>query len=285
VIEPAIEPAIEPEIAAMLSETSRKRTEGIVAALGAGSEDASADGSEWLAGPTLLEGWSRLTVACHLRYGARASRRMTLEALAGEKTSFYPGGRSSVRPSTLVPADGESPSQVLVSLGEESRLLHDLWGGLSPSEWLTPAEEPDDARDLGGTSPAVLAVLRSTEVEVHGTDLDLGLPDWSELFVSIALPVRLARLASRRSNHREVDPQIQGSWRLSATDGPSWLLSVRGDVVDSRPVEPDTPSDAVIEATGRDLMALLLGRPPKSPPVFAGNIVLARSFHRAFPGP
>jgi hypothetical protein len=37
--------------------------------------------------PSLLPGWSRLTVACHLRFGAEALLRMTRDARAGKETA------------------------------------------------------------------------------------------------------------------------------------------------------------------------------------------------------
>ena len=37
--------------------------------------------------PSLLPGWSRLTVACHLRFGAEALLRMTRDAWAGKETA------------------------------------------------------------------------------------------------------------------------------------------------------------------------------------------------------
>lgn len=43
----------------------------------------------------------------------------------------------------------------------------------------------------------MLAVLRLTEVEVHGFDLDIGCTPWSEVFVDVALPTRIRRLATR----------------------------------------------------------------------------------------
>ena len=66
-----------------------------------------------------------------------------------------------------------------------------------------------------------------------------GLDDWSDVFVTNVLPFRIGRLAVRRSNHRAVDSGIQGSWKLVATDGPSWKISVHRDEVTSEPVDSD----------------------------------------------
>jgi hypothetical protein len=64
-----------------------------------------------------------------------------------------------------------------------------------------PVIEPSDRKDLGQTPLGLLALLRLTEVEVHGTDRDIGLPDWSDIFVSTALHRRLTWLNTRRANH------------------------------------------------------------------------------------
>jgi hypothetical protein len=210
---------------------------------------------------------------------------MTTEALNGRRTSFYPGGRSNQRAGTLVPSAGERPADVVASLVEESDQLQNAWAPLSARQWQTAIQEPAENPDLGRSTIALLALLRLTEVEIHGSDLDLGLSDWSDVFVANALPVRLGWVATRRSNHRPIARGVQGSWLLRAIDGPCWLVSVHGDRVASEPAEPNTPADAVIEGTGRDLLALLLGRPPRRALSMRGDTRLAGAFSEAFPGP
>jgi maleylpyruvate isomerase len=264
--------------AGRISDAARARTADVVAALGAAGPSA-------LEAPSLLPGWSRLTIACHLRYGASASHRMTTEALTGMPTSFYPGGRSTQRPATLVPSPGEEPAGVVGSLLAESSRLHDAWARLSPEQWQTTIPAPAGSPDPVRTTIADLALLRLTEVEVHGTDLDLGLDDWSEVFVSQALPTRLSWLTVRRSNFQPVDAAVGGSWLLAATDGPSTLLSVRGNQVTAEAADSNAIADAVIEGSSRDLLALLLGRPPRRALAVSGDTDLAEAFNRAFPGP
>jgi uncharacterized protein (TIGR03083 family) len=255
-----------------------RRTGEVVAALDALDESA-------LLGRSALPGWSRLTIACHLRYGARALVRMTGAALRGEPAAYYPGGRLAQRPATLEPAPGEAPAEVASSLADHGARLHELWSGLDERQWRIEVREPGDRPDLGALPLVRLALLRLTEVEVHGTDLDVGLAGWSDLFVGLALPFRLDWLNARRANHRAVDAGLQGSWLLSATDGPTYLLTVEGPDVESRPAPPGTPARATIEASSRDLLALLLGRPLTRPPTYAGDTEFAESFPRAFPGP
>ena len=235
--------------------------------------------------PSELPGWSRLTIACHLRFGAEALTRMTRAALAGEAAAYYPEGRDGQRPQTLVPHAGELPAQVVESLALLSEELHQVWAALDVSAWRRDVVEPPDNRDLGPIPLGRLPLLRFTEVEVHGSDLGVGVGEWSELFVNTVLPMRLEWLNVRRANHRAFERGLQGSWLLVATDGPIYRVSVDGIQVESRPARRDTPASAVIEASGRDLLALLLGRPLRTPPDITGDVAFGRSFSSAFPGP
>jgi maleylpyruvate isomerase len=238
-------------------------TAGVVAALGDTDLDA----------PSLLPGWSRLTIACHLRYGAEALRWMTHDALAGRPTSYYPDGRATQRPVTLVPRQDESSADVVTSLRQESEALHEDWRTVK--EWAIPVVEPPDNPDLGPVELRRLALARLTEVEVQSTDLGLGLGPWSETFVRQVLPMRLEWLTTRRSNHRDVDTTIHASWLLVATDMTvSQVVTVDGPTVASR--SGDT-ADTTIMGTGAELLALLLGRAPAG---FAPD-----DFSRALPGP
>jgi uncharacterized protein (TIGR03083 family) len=256
----------------------RRRTDEVVGALRSLDEDG-------LRAPSALPGWSRLTIACHLRYGAEAFGRMTAAALEDRPVSYYPGGRAASRPATLEPGPGEAAVDVVASLADHGQALDHRWRDLGEAEWERVVREPEDQPDLGALPLGRLPLLRLTEVEVHGTDLDLGLADWSDVFVRVALPFRLGWLRTRRTNHRRVDDEVAGSWLLTAPDGPTWRVAVDGGAVSSEPVEPGTPADAVIEAPARDLLALLLGRPFRTDPRYGGDVALAQAFPRAFPGP
>lgn len=203
--------------------------------------------------PSHLPGWSRLTIACHLRHGAEAMRRMTLDAIAGRPAAYYPEGRSTQRPGTLEPRGGESPSDVVRSLADASAELDAAWEGID--KWDITVSEPSDNVDLGPYPLRHMPLFRLTEIEVHGTDLGIGLSPWSDVLVGAGLPMRLERLARRT-------PLTAGAWRLVATDAPHEL------------VVGDASMPEVIEATSRDLFALTLGR-----------FELSESFSRALPGP
>lgn len=235
--------------------------------------------------PSELPGWSRLTIACHLRFGAEALSRMTCSSLHGVPAAYYPEGREAQRPLTLVPRPGESAHDVVESLmllGEE---LDEQWSALDLAAWDVEVVEPKDNPDLGPIRLGHLPLLRLTEVEVHGTDLGLKLGDWSELFINTVLPMRLEWMNIRRANHRVFDTELEGSWLLVAHDGPIYRVSVDGTGVESRPASPQSQARAVIETSRRDLLALLLGRSLKFPPVILGDIAFGQSFSLAFPGP
>jgi uncharacterized protein (TIGR03083 family) len=235
--------------------------------------------------PSSLPGWSRLTVACHLRYGATALLRMTSDALAGRETAYYPAGRATQRPTTLVPGPGERPGDVLSDWARAAARLDDVWASLAPEAWSTTVTEPADNADLGPVPLARLALARLTEVDVHGVDLDIGSPDWSTTLVDLALPARLAWLSTRRANHRDVDRSLQGSWLLVGDDL-RWTVTVTGDRTRSAPAGPTTdPARATLVGSRRDLLALLLGRPRRRPLQIEGDVEFGAAFGRAFPGP
>ena len=237
-----------------------------------------------LLGPSLLPDWSRLTIVCHLRYGAQASRRVTDDLLAGRPSAFYPGGRNVRRPATLEPEPGETAEQAVESFVKSCAALDELWRDLGDTAWTTSMREPDDNSDLGQLTLAQLALLRLTEVEVHGTDLDLGLSDWSDTFVDAAIPMRIRWLTTRRSNHAPVDDTAEGSWELAATGGPVFRVSL----VDGR-VDIDQASAAAADTrlvgSRRELLGFLLGRVGLDGLTVSGDIGLARRFRDAFPPP
>ena len=238
-----------------------------------------------LAAPSALPGWSRLTIVCHLRYGAHALLRMTRDVLAGRETAYYPGGRVRHRAATLEPASGEGPIDVLDDWERTAAELDDEWSRVVDEDWGRRIVEPPDNQDLGPVPLARLALGRLTEVDVHGTDLAIGFPDWSPTLVEIALPTRLRWLVDRRSNHRPVDETVEGDWLLDAGPDRRWLVSVHGPDVAVRPASEADDPDAVIRGSGRDLLALLLGRPPAEPLRYEGDTELASAFPEAFPGP
>jgi hypothetical protein len=157
---------------------------------------------------------------------------------------------------------------------------------MAGDDWRREGSKAGDIYDRRSLSLADLALMRLTECEVHGSDLAVGLDDWSELFVSLALPFRLELLGTRRPDQAGIPATTRGSWLLIATDGPSHVVSVTHGRVRSRRCTPNTTrATAAIEATRRDLLALLLGRPPMGRLSFAGDVAFGQSFTHVFPGP
>jgi uncharacterized protein (TIGR03083 family) len=235
--------------------------------------------------PSLLPGWTLLTITCHLRFGARTLLDMTADARAGREASYYPGGRDRQRPGTLEPEVGESPSDVVRSLAAAADALDRAWVGVDDDEWSAEVREPPGNPDLGPVVLAHLALSRLTEVEVHGTDLGIGLGDWSPEFAAVALPYRVWRLQLRTPRRTPGAPE-QGSWLLRAIDGPSYRVTVTGRSVDADTVEAaGARTAAVIEGSSRDLLALLLGRRATGPLATSGDRALGDAFSTWFPGP
>ncbi len=235
-------------------------------------------------GSSLLPGWSRLTILCHLRYGALASVRMTDDTLSDQPTSYYPLGRSEQRPSTLVPAPQETAKDVVESFVNANMALDRRWTHMGETDWQRTIREPGDNGDLGAIPLANLALLRLTEVEVHGTDLDLGLSRWSDEFVDAAFPMRVHWLPTRRSNRATADTTIEGRWQLAADDGTAFVISAFGSKVS---VEEGAVDDApcTIRGTKHALLGFLLGRVELDTLHVSGDPGVASMFHAAFPSP
>jgi uncharacterized protein (TIGR03083 family) len=238
-----------------------------------------------LRAPSLLPEWDRLTIMCHIRYGATAIDRMIRAALAGETALFYPEGRAEQRPGTLVPAAGESPRDVVDSFVAHSAALDATLAGLADDDWAIEAHEPAGVVDIGTQTVEQLAVLRLTEVEVHAGDLLLGLDTWSPTFVEHGLPLRFERLAQRLANQPPIDFGYEGTWLLRTLEGEAWTVTLEPRRAEVRGADYDTRSDATITASRRDMLAFLLGRPLETEAVYAGDIDFAAAFTQAFPGP
>jgi hypothetical protein len=92
---------------------------------------------------------------------------MTRSALHGVPVGYYPEGRETQRPLTLVPHSGESAQDVVESLALLSDGLDEEWSALNLAAWDVEVVEPKDNPDLGPIRLGRLPLLRLTEVEVH----------------------------------------------------------------------------------------------------------------------
>jgi hypothetical protein len=172
---------------------------------------------------------------------------------------------------------------VVNSLALHSRMLAQAWSAVDAADCSREINEPADNPDLGPVTLTHLALLRLTEVEVHESDLGVNLDDWSAPFVTMTLPMRFERLHRRTLDHR--DASLEGSWLLVASDGPPYRVSVANGAVESPPAVSHGPARAVLEATSRDLLALLLGRPFRQAPRIKGDLPFGEAFSAVFPGP
>ena len=234
---------------------------------------------------TRLAGWDRLTIGCHLRYGAVATERLTSDTLVGKASAYYPEGRERQRPTTLRPESGESTADVVASLHEAGQRLDAVLAEVGDHRWTETISEPADKVDLGPIELWTLALLRLTELEVHGQDLDLGLSPWSNTFVTAALPTRLRWLPRRRSNHRAVDRAVAGTWTLCSLDGASFRVSAGAHHVEVSETTGDSLGDVTMTGTSEQLLAFVLGRAPLSSLEVDGDQDLGALFLSAFPGP
>jgi hypothetical protein len=101
--------------AADLARAGRLRTAQLLEALGRLDDDA-------MMAPSELPGWSRLTIVCHLRYGASALLRMTRDALAGRALEGSWLLAATDGPRGLVTVDGERVASGPPDPGVEPRL-------------------------------------------------------------------------------------------------------------------------------------------------------------------
>ena len=151
---------------------------------------------------------------------------MTLDAVAGRETSYYPHGRARQRPTTLLPEPYERPNQVLDDWQSSAAELDRIWSTLDDTQWSTEVVEPAENPDLGTVTLGRLALARLTEVDVHATDLGIGAPDWSSTLVEVGLPTRLVLAvdsANESSGVRPIDPRLLAAardrWTTMAGDG------------------------------------------------------------------
>lgn len=229
--------------------------------------------------PSLLPGWSVLTIACHLRYGAQALRQLTTATLGDLPAAFYPGGRDLQRPYTLQPALGEPRLHVIESLRHESGELARSWAALDDDDWdRSIIPHPGDDDTLGAMRLRGLALLRLTEVMVHGTDLGLGMSPWPLTFGQWVLPLRIERA-------RIVHPSgFDAVVAFSPADADEIRVRFRDGVV-TADVPCDAPPDLVVRAVANDLVALVLGRQPAGPVTMDGDARLIVRLRDGLIGP
>lgn len=226
-----------------------------------------------------LTGWTRLTVACHLRYGAQATRQVIEATLDGRPGAFYPGGRELQRPFTLRPALGEPEAHVVESLRHEVAELQRTLISLDADAMASLIIEHPDNRDLGEMTVGDLVRMRLTEVQAHGDDLDLELSPWPTDFGKAVIGQRVARVQQRATSSAgwEVLLVVTDASALSAT------VSAEGVLVDARPAEMTAASRLV--GTANAHVAMLLGRGAEADLTKEGDVEQAQAFLASVIGP
>jgi hypothetical protein len=211
---------------------------------------------------------------------------MTLATIDGQPTTFYPEGRATQRPKTLRPAPGESSRQVVESLAAQSAALAGVWAGINVDEWERPVVESRDVGELRRMPLTIsdLALLRLTEVEVHGVDLGIGLSEWSTEFVDVALPRRISWLGRRTPPKLGESAHFPASWLFASTDGPSYLVLIDQAGQTAADIAAfEATAQHRIQGPRRELLAVILGR-TVSQELHADAAAIS-SFQATFPGP
>lgn len=220
---------------------------------------------EQLEQPSALEGWSRLALVCHLRYGAQATRQMTVAGLSGRAASFYPAEQQ--RAATLRPGPNETPCDVIASFGRESELLHEVWQRVALADWSLPVFELGETASELSMDLTRLALLRLTEVEVHGTDLNAGLGPWSTVFGPAVIALTASLIESW--------PGGAGMWLLRPHQAAEQTVVVNPDgSAEGRPVQSGDVADVVVTGPPNSMVAVLLGRAPTSSLDYSGDTSL-----------
>lgn len=161
--------------------------------------------------------------------------------------------------------------------------LDSTWRELPGQIW---ARSYLDDPGRGTIGLARLVAQRLTELEVHHGDLGscYGPSTWSEEFVKICLPLRIAWLPVHHRARADADTAVDGSWLFRAPEG-SWKVTASGSLCTTEPTSATAAADVTLDGSGADLLAYLLGREPPNSLTVHGDLQLFRQFKLGFPGP
>jgi len=179
---------------------------------------------EQFAGPSLLPGWSRLTVVGHLALNAQSHVHLLECAARGEEGEQYPGGPTA-RQQAIDEASRWEPDHAVRQLRQAIYALEGQWAHTTYEAW----------NHTGVTaSGAVIAMhelpfLRWRETVVHLTDLDVAVSydEWPSLYVRLELERQ--KMAWAASHAMGLTQLPQASLQLSPAHRLAWLLQ-RADV-------------------------------------------------------
>jgi maleylpyruvate isomerase len=232
--------------------------------------------------PSLLPSWTRRMIIGHLSYVASAYERATREAVAFGRATTYPDGPEE-RNISLDSLAGRSAAECLESFVRTSSELESTWRELPRSSWeMSYLDDPGRGR----IGLARLVAQRLTELEVHHGDLGsrYGPSTWSEEFVEICLPLRIAWLPVHHRARVDADTTVEGSWLFRSPEG-SWKVTASGSRSTAEQTTPEEAADVTMDGSGAALLAYLLGREPPSALSVHGDRQLFSRFKLGFPGP
>jgi maleylpyruvate isomerase len=158
-------------------------------------EEAVADVDDaTLRRPSSLPGWSVAHVLAHVARNADSHVRRAEAAMRGEVVEQYVGGFDG-REREIQSAARLGAADLLRDVCDSGRRLAETWRAVPGEAWCARS------RDVGGRERPLsdLPGRRWQELEVHVTDLDLGLTyaAWPDGFVAVWLPRLRAGLDAR----------------------------------------------------------------------------------------
>ena len=197
-----------------------REAEGRLLDVVAGFDDA------FVAGPSLLPGWTVGHLITHLARNADSHTRRTAAAIEGVMVDQYPGGLAQ-RSGEIEAGAGRSARALHADLAGSSGRLLAAWVDVPGYAWANVTRDSS-----GGERPLVeLPTRRWLEVEVHLVDLGCGIThrDWPDAFVRARLPEMRAGSAARLPAGAvlpppgTLDPRDELAWlygRLARADLP-----------------------------------------------------------------
>lgn len=193
--------------------------------------------------PSVLPGWDRAMVVTHLARNADSIVGTLEGARRNETVHQYPHGREG-RSADIEAGRGSSAVSAAADVRAASGRLAESCAAMQPDDWDWEAEA--FAGPAGDRRFPVwqMLVLRRREVEVHHADLglDYGADDWPADFVKGELDYAAGDLA------RRLEPGVA-------------LILIATDNLGEWRAGPQGGDENVVEASGGQLLAWLLGRP------------------------
>lgn len=211
----------------------------------------------------------------HVARNADGMRRMADGAARGEVVDQYVGGVEGR--AAAIEAGARRPAAELVAdLERSATALAAAWDAMPAGAW-DNVIRPLRGEALAHEGPG----FRVFEVEVHHVDLGCGYEpaDWPAGFVELGLE-RVVRVL--RGHTSTIGPPA--TWRLVRTDGGGEVTvrrDLHGTTVALGPLSDH--ADAVVRATGCELLAWLLGRGDGPPGEVEGDTALAAELPARYP--